>query len=75
MSRLIGIVCLGLGIWVGLEVYQHGVGGAFGGLFGDGLDVAESRSPPQRAADAFQRAYDRSVDRVDRQLDPEDRER
>lgn len=70
MGRLLAIVLIVLGIWVGTEVYTKGVGGAFGGLLGSAIEPPASRSTPDRAADAFQRAFNKSEQRVDRILDP-----
>jgi hypothetical protein len=68
MARLFGIVLIVLAIWVGVEVYTKGVGGAFGGVLAGATDAPATRSTPDRALDAFQRAYDKSEQRVDRQL-------
>jgi len=65
MQRIFGILIIVLAIWAGVEVYTRGMGGAFGGLFGSGLEAPATRSTPDRAADAFQRAYDKSEKRVD----------
>jgi len=71
VTRLVGIIFLVLGIWIGVEVYTEGIDGAFGGILGSGTEVSEARSTPERARDAFQRAYDQSEERVNRQLDPD----
>ena len=68
MGRLFAIILIVLGVWVGLEVYTNGVDGAFGGMFADAYEPPATRSAPDRAADAFQRAYNKSEERVDRQL-------
>lgn len=68
MGRLFAIVLIVLGVWAGIEVYTNGVDGAFGGLFADTYQAPAERSTPDRAADAFQRAYNKSEERVDRQL-------
>jgi hypothetical protein len=71
MGRILGIGILALGIWIGLEVYNEGVDGAFGGAFSDvasSLEAPAERSTPDRAADAFQRAYNKSESRVDQAL-------
>jgi hypothetical protein len=73
MARLFGIVLILLGIWTGIEVYTEGVNGAFGGLFSgfsSSVEAPAERSTPDRAADAFQRAYNKSEERVDRLLEP-----
>jgi hypothetical protein len=73
MRRILGTGSIVLFLWVALEVYTHGVGGAFGGLFGrfasaEALQTPAERSTHDRAADAFQRAYDKSTSRVDQAL-------
>lgn len=61
--------------WTGVEVVTHGVDGAFGGLFaGFRAEAVQERAASERAADAFQRAYDSSTARVDRQLEQIDGE-
>jgi hypothetical protein len=62
MGKMIGFLLLVVGVWVGLEVYQHGVQGAFGGAlasFGSESASAprDSRSAPQRAGAAVQQAH------------------
>ncbi len=68
MGKVFGIALIVIGIWVGLEVYTKGVGGAFGGIFANAYEAPAERSTPDRAADALQRAYNKSEERVDRQL-------
>jgi hypothetical protein len=73
VGRILGIGFIVVGIWVGLEVYTEGVAGAFGGLFerlapASAFEAPAERSTPDRAVDAFQRAYDQSEGRVDRAL-------
>jgi len=73
MRRVFVFLFLIVAIWVGLEVYTQGVGGAFGGLFSDlpgasFADAPANHSTPDRAADAFQRAYNKSEERVEHQL-------
>ena len=73
MRKTLAIGTIAIAIWTGLEVYRHGVGGAFGGLLtrlpgAPALETPADRSTPDRAADAYQRAYNRSGDRVDRVL-------
>lgn len=70
MGRLIALILIVLGIWVGVEVYTEGIGGAFGGIFASTFEAPATRSTPDRAADAFQRAYNSSEERVDRLLEP-----
>ncbi len=58
-----------LAIWTGLEIYNHGLAGAFGGVLGSAFEAPANRSTPDRAQDAFQRAYNTSEKRVDRALE------
>ena len=48
-----------------------GIDGAFGGIFADAYQAPAERSTPNRAADAFQRAYNKSEERVDRPRRPD----
>lgn len=73
MGRVFGILFIVVAIWVGLEVYTEGVSGAFGGALVE-VGLAEAEEAPdapvtERAGRAFSRAYDASVDRVERQID------
>lgn len=73
MAKVFGILLIVVAIWTGIEVMNHGMGGAFGGLFVDmGLAEAPTRELPatvgQRAGAAFDRAYRESEDRLTRQL-------
>ena len=80
MGRIAVIGLMVLGIWVGLTVYNEGVDRAFGGIFAGFADspareAPDHRSTPNRAGDAFQRAFDKSESRVDAMLqDPAARE-
>ena len=76
MGKVFGIGLVVLAIWVGLEVMNHGVGGAFDGAFvRAGLvsaeEAREERPVSRRAADAWSDAHRRAEDRVARQLDVE----
>ncbi len=56
-------------IWTGVEVLNHGMGGAFNGLFVD-MGLAEPQQDPEdtpmaRAAGRFEAAYDRAEERVE----------
>jgi hypothetical protein len=73
MGKILAIVLMAIAIWVAVTVYSEGTDRAFGGLFAGSLgsstvDVTETRSTPQRAGEAVQRAYDESQDRFDRAL-------
>jgi len=69
VGRLFTIIVILSAIWVGVEVYTKGVGGVFGGFFSSAFEAPAERSTPDRAADAFQRAYNKSEQRVDRLLE------
>ncbi len=71
MGRIFAMALFVLVIWVAAEVYTKGMGGAFGGIFGSLSDAPANRSTPDRAADALQRAYNTSEERVDRLLERE----
>jgi hypothetical protein len=62
-----------LAIWTGIEVMNHGMGGAFGGLFVKaGLAQANEGpgdTPMGRAAGRFESAYERAEERVEDQVE------
>ena len=77
MSRIVGILAIVLGVWIGMEVFTKGTSGAFGGLLvrlgiekstGERID---SRSVPTRFTERHYSAHQRGIDRVERQLDEE----
>jgi len=73
MGKILAMVLMVIAIWVAVTVYSEGTDRAFGGLFAGSLgsstvDVTETRSTPQRAGEAVQRAFDESQDRFDRAL-------
>jgi hypothetical protein len=83
VAKPLGILFILLAIWIGLTVYQEGVDDAFGGVFAffgsapaGSLDADEEGHRPvtKRAAHAFQRAYDRSEDRVSEALEEDEGE-
>jgi hypothetical protein len=62
MGKLISMVLMVLGVWVAVEVYTHGVDGAFdGALASRSADRSESSasmaSLPKRAGDKVGAAY------------------
>jgi len=78
MRRILGTGAVVLLVWTALEIHTHGFGGAFGGaldrlLQSDVFDTAAERgsreaeegSTSDRAADAYQRALNRSANQVD----------
>lgn len=59
-------------IWTGIEVMNHGMGGAFDGLFVE-LGLADPNEGPEdtpmgRAAERVGSAYDRAEGRVEDQI-------
>ena len=78
MAKAVGILAIVIGVWVGLTVYLEGVDHAFGGAFGffaakpagaEAEGEADRRPVTDRAAHAFQRAWNKSETRVDDALD------
>ncbi len=74
MGKMFGLVVLVTALWVGMEVYQEGVDGAFGGAFADLSDSdgeqasRDGRSVPRRAGDKVQNALDEAAVRRARLL-------
>jgi hypothetical protein len=74
MGKIFGILLVVVGIWLGLEVYQNGIQGAFGGALatlGSSADehaIRDPRSVPQRAGDAVERAHAEAEARLERML-------
>lgn len=75
MGKMIGILLVVVGIWLGLEVYQNGIQGAFGGALAglrgsaDEQGLRDPRSVPQRAGAAVERAHAEAQERLNRMLD------
>jgi hypothetical protein len=77
VAKAFGILAIVIGVWVGLTVYLEGVDHAFGGAFGffasapagAAADEEEHAPVTDRAAHAFQRAWDKSERRVEDALD------
>ncbi len=74
MARVIGILFIVVGIWVGLEVYTEGVEGAFGGMFAvwtkplsaTDVDYADAyRSNLKRVGDSVQQSLDEGMKRYE----------
>ncbi len=69
MGKMFGLVVLVIALWVGMEVYQEGVDGAFGGAFAemgdsDGEQASrDGRSVPRRAGDKVQGSHDAAAAR------------
>lgn len=74
MGRIFGLLVIVCAIWVGMEVYNYGVSGAFGGalagLHGESRAPQEAtrRSVPQRAGAAVEDAYGAAEERRNRLL-------
>ena len=72
MGRIISLLLAVVGIWVGVEVYTHGVDGAFdGALARFGSDETEKVTPgtaPQRAGRAVESAHAAADERRSRML-------
>ncbi len=74
MARVMGILFIVAGIWVGLEVYTEGVEGAFGGTFaawtkplpGTDFDYAEAHgSNVKRVGENVQQSFDEGMKRYE----------
>lgn len=69
MSKVFGILAIVLGIWVSLEIVNHGVSGAFGGMLGgERTPAATPESVGQRAGSAVAGAHSAGEDRRARML-------
>lgn len=74
MGRIFGILFIVLAVWTGVEVYNEGTSGAFGGLFvrlGLAEEEMELEDVPVagRAANRLNELYRASGDRVERQAE------
>jgi hypothetical protein len=73
MGRIFGILFIVLAVWTGIEIYNEGTSGAFGGvLVRLGLaEEADLEDTPVtgRAARRLNELYDESAGRVDRQAE------
>jgi hypothetical protein len=71
MGRLIGMLLVVIGIWVGVEVYTKGTQNALGGLFAGASrqeEARDERTVPRRAGDAVQSAHGLAEERRSRLL-------
>ncbi len=72
MGKLIWIILIVLGVYVGMTVYTEGTDHAFGGIFASGTNAGLSAephtTPMKRAEDSVRKSLDASVDRVERGL-------
>jgi hypothetical protein len=72
MGRILGILLLVLGIWVGMEVYNEGVDGAFDGALAFLSDGEEGEGRPtmrMRVHDAVSSAHAEADARRERLLE------
>ena len=72
MGRIISLLLAVVGIWVGVEVYTHGVDGAFDGALarfgGDETEHVTPATAPQRAGRAVESAHAAADERRSRML-------
>jgi hypothetical protein len=73
MGRILGILAIVVGVWIGAEVYTKGVDGAFGGIFAGAMDplstyesTPDGRSPVQNITDNVRDNIERGADRTRR---------
>jgi hypothetical protein len=69
MGRIFGILFIGLGIWVGLEIYLEGTQNAFGGILASHRvegEARDTRTTPQRAGDAVKSSQALEAERRER---------
>lgn len=84
MQKLMGIVLMVVGIWVGIEIYTQGIDGAFGGIFASSRGAGEQTTlstqpttPPdnrtvvRRAGDRVQSHMDEGAARIEEQVEQE----
>ena len=76
MTRWMIILAIAVVTWIGLTIYHEGTDRAFGGFIArielPSWEPAANRSTPDRPEDAFQRAFNKSEDRVDHALEKND---
>jgi len=69
MGKIFGILFMGLGIWVGLEIYLEGTRNAFGGVFASHREeIRDARTTPQRAGDAVKGSQALEAERRERMM-------
>lgn len=73
MGKIFGMLLIVAGIWVGLEVFQKGPGGAFDGAFASVLGAEpqaadEPATTQDRAGSSVDRAHRDTEQRWDRML-------
>jgi hypothetical protein len=68
MRKIVAACLLLMATWVGAEIHYKGVDAAFDGFFADAtasFQAPADHSASDRSLAAFQRAFDKSEDRVD----------
>ena len=81
MGRMLGILAIVLGVWLGVEVMTKGVDHAFGGLFArfglserlapsDGERI-DAEDVPVPGARRYRSGFDRAIERADKVLESE----
>lgn len=72
MQKVFGMLLIVCGLWLGLEVYEKGLAGAFDGLFArmglaeaPAADAEPYRSPGERAGERLRGAYQAGIDRAE----------
>jgi hypothetical protein len=72
MGRIFGILCIALGMWVGMEIYLEGARNAFGGAFDFAShapdETQDRRSTPPRAGDAVRNSLAIEAERRERTM-------
>jgi hypothetical protein len=70
MGRAFGILCVVLGLWIGIEIFLEGTQNAFGGIFARHAPEAalRERTLPQRAGDSVRDSFARDAERRERSL-------
>ncbi len=73
MGKVLGILAIVLGIWIGAEVYTKGMDRAFGGIFAGAMDPLsrydsspDGRSPVQKISDNVRQNIDLGAERTRR---------
>jgi hypothetical protein len=75
MGKIVGLLLVVVGIWLGLEVYMNGMQGAFGGAVASLGGSAEEqatvtpRTVTQRAGAAVERAHAERQARFEQMID------
>ena len=70
MGSVLKIAAIALMVWVGFELHNNGVDGAFGGIFAsaNSSESEDTRTIPQRAGNSASRAHQQADERRQRML-------